>query len=90
MNMTSCPDINVLVASDDVRSQAIKLATEVAVSSPLAVKSIKATMQKDFLAKLTETMAHESAEQHWQFSAEDFKEGVAAMTERRQPQFKGK
>jgi enoyl-CoA hydratase/carnithine racemase len=82
--------VDVLVAHDDVRSQAIKLATEMAVSAPLAVKSIKATMQKEFLIKLRETVTHESTEQHWQFATEDFKEGVAAMSERRAPRFQGK
>lgn len=82
--------VDILVARDDVRSQAIKLASEVAVSAPLAVISIKATMQKELLMKLRETVAHESAEQHWQFATEDFKEGVAAMSERRLPRFQGK
>jgi enoyl-CoA hydratase/carnithine racemase len=81
--------IDVLVAREEVRSQAIGLALEIAVSAPLAIKSIKATLQKELLEKLEETVTHESVEQARLFRTEDFEEGIAAMSERRLPQFQG-
>jgi hypothetical protein len=48
------------------------------------------TMQKELPVKLRGTVAHESREQQWQFGTEDFREGVAAMAERRRPKFHGK
>jgi enoyl-CoA hydratase/carnithine racemase len=39
---------------------------------------------------LEQAVAHESLEQNWQFKSADFKEGVKAMTERREPQFQGR
>jgi enoyl-CoA hydratase/carnithine racemase len=81
---------DVLVEQDEVRAEALKLATEIAISAPLAVVSTRATLRKGLVDAIRVAVAHESTEQNWQFKTEDFKEGVAAMSARRDPQFQGR
>jgi enoyl-CoA hydratase/carnithine racemase len=78
-----------LVPYEQVRSRAIELATEIAISSPLAVRSTRDTLRAGFLDQIRIAVARESAEQSWQFSTEDCKEGIKAMAERRTPVFNG-
>jgi enoyl-CoA hydratase/carnithine racemase len=80
---------DLLVPQSEVREQAMKLAKEIAVSAPLSVQSTRATLRQGLIEQLEKAVAHESAEQNWQFKTEDFKEGVKAMTERREPHFQG-
>lgn len=81
---------DLLVPQADVRTQALKLAHEMAVSAPLSLQSTRATLRQGLVAQLEQAVAHESLEQTWQFKTDDFKEGVKAMTERREPQFQGR
>jgi len=81
---------DMLVPKENLREEAIKLATEIAISAPLAVVSTRATMRKGLVDLVRAAVAHESIEQDWQRKTEDFKEGVAAMSARREPAFKGK
>ena len=81
---------DVLVAQDQVRAEALKLAAEIAVSAPLAVVSTRATLRQGLVDAIRTAVARESVEQNWQFKTEDFKEGVAAMGARREPQFSGR
>ena len=76
-----------LVPSDQVRARAMALAQEIAVSSPRAVQSTRATLKGDMVEKIRSAVARESSEQTWQFKTSDFQEGVAAMAERRDPNF---
>ena len=78
-----------LVAQDQVRSEAARLAREIAVSAPLAVQATRATLRQGLLEQIRSAVARESTEQNAQFKTADFKEGVAAMAERREPRFKG-
>lgn len=80
---------DVLVPQDQVRAEAQKLAREIAVSAPLAVQSTRATLRQGLVEQLRVAVARESAEQNAQFRTADFREGVAAMAERREPRFKG-
>jgi enoyl-CoA hydratase/carnithine racemase len=82
--------VDVLVAKDQVRSEAMALATEIAGSAPLAVVSTRATLRRDLLAELHAAVAHECEEQHHHYQSADFQEGVAAMAARRPPEFKGR
>jgi 2-(1,2-epoxy-1,2-dihydrophenyl)acetyl-CoA isomerase len=78
-----------LVASDRLREEAVALAEEIAISSPLAVRSIRQTMRGDLADLIREATAHEAAEQAKQFASDDFREGVSAAAERRRPRFTG-
>jgi len=81
---------DVLVPQDQVRAKALELATEIATSSPLAVQSTRATMRAGLAQEVRNAVAHESVEQNLHFKTEDFKEGVKAMAERRDPTFQGR
>jgi enoyl-CoA hydratase/carnithine racemase len=76
-----------LVDSDRLRQEAIALAEEIAVSSPLAVRAIRRTMRGDLTERIRQALAHEAAEQAKLFGTSDFREGVAAAAERRPPRF---
>lgn len=80
---------DVLVAQDQVRTEAARLAREIATSAPLAVQSTRATLRNGLVEQIRLAVAHESAEQNAQFKTADFKEGVAAMAARREPRFQG-
>ncbi|MBI3372092.1 MAG: enoyl-CoA hydratase/isomerase family protein [Betaproteobacteria bacterium] len=59
-----------------------------AVHGPAIGGGLGLAVMADF--RVTCPEARESAEQGWRYMTEDFKEGIAAMSERRAPQFKGK
>lgn len=79
-----------LVASDRLREEAVALAEEIAISSPLAVRAIRQTMRGDLTERIGAATAREAAEQAKLFPTEDFREGVAAAAERRPPRFSGR
>ena len=80
---------DVLVPQDQVRSEAAKLAREIALSAPLAVQSTRATLRQGLVEQIRLAVARESTEQNAQFKTADFREGVAAMAARREPRFTG-
>lgn len=81
---------DLLVPLDQLRAQAVNLAQEIALSAPVAVRSTRATLRAGLAEQVRVAVAHEGAEQIRHFATEDFKEGVAAMTERRPPRFQGR
>ena len=80
---------DVLVAQNQVRAEAVKLAREIATSAPLAVQSTRATLRRGLVEQIRSAVAHESTEQNAHFKTADFGEGVAAMAARREPRFNG-
>jgi enoyl-CoA hydratase/carnithine racemase len=79
-----------LVPSPELRDQALALAREVAKSAPLAVQAIRSTLRGELADRVRVATAHEAAEQAKLFATEDFREGVAAAAERRDPEFRGR
>lgn len=79
-----------LVSVDTLRIEAQQFAREIAISAPLAVRSIRQTLRGDLANEVRTATAHENTEQTWLRQTEDFAEGTTAMAERRQPRFQGK
>jgi 2-(1,2-epoxy-1,2-dihydrophenyl)acetyl-CoA isomerase len=79
-----------LVPAHRVRSEAHALAGEIAASAPLAVRSIRQTLRGDLAARVRAATERELAEQDRLARTNDFREGVRAMSERREPKFAGR
>jgi 2-(1,2-epoxy-1,2-dihydrophenyl)acetyl-CoA isomerase len=78
-----------LVPRDEVRAGAHALAAEIAAAAPLAVRSIRATLRGDLADQLAAAVDHERVEQQRLMRTADFREGVAAVAERRPGRFTG-
>ena len=74
----------------EVRARALDLATEIARSAPLAVRSIRATLRRGLADAVREATDHELAEQSRLRRTADHEEGVKATAERRLGDFKGR
>jgi enoyl-CoA hydratase/carnithine racemase len=78
-----------LVAQDQVRTEAIDMARELARAAPLSVQSTRETLNLQLLSDFRAATDRESFEQNWLRETQDYKEGVEASTARREPQFTG-
>ncbi len=78
------------VALENVRQAAWDLAREIAVNAPLALVSTRQTMRGDLAEAVRKATDHELKEQTWLRQTEDFREGVAATSDRRLPNFAGR
>ena len=78
-----------LVPRDEVRSEAHTMAREIAMSAPLAVRSIRTTLRGDLADQVEAATFHEHREQDRLQHTADFAEGTRAMAERRTPEFRG-
>jgi enoyl-CoA hydratase/carnithine racemase len=76
-----------LVPLENVRAEAQAFAAEIAVSAPLAVESIRATMRGGLAERVRAATDWEKIEQDRLRATADFKEGITAMAERRRPNF---
>jgi 2-(1,2-epoxy-1,2-dihydrophenyl)acetyl-CoA isomerase len=79
-----------LAAAEELRAEAHALAAEIARSAPLAVRSIRETMRGDLAGRVRAALARERTEQERLNRTEDFREGVLATAERREPRFSGR
>lgn len=79
-----------LVPATAVRAEAHRMATEIAVAAPLALRAIRHTLRGELVERVAAVMAHERAEQERLMRTEDWREGVAAVAERRAARFFGR
>jgi enoyl-CoA hydratase/carnithine racemase len=79
-----------LVDAADVRSEAHAMAADIAISAPLAVRSIRTTMRGDLAERVAAAMAREAEEQDRLRQTSDWSEGIRAAAERRTPRFEGR
>ena len=78
-----------LVAQDQVRSAAQAMAAELAKSGPLAVQAARESLNLDYIAAFRAATERESFQQNMLRETNDFKEGVKAGFDRRDPVFTG-
>ena len=81
---------DVLTDKENLRSEAIKLAREIAENAPLAVASVRATMREGLADAVKAQTDHEFVEQHRLQQTADHREGVKAVAERRPGNFTGR
>lgn len=81
--------IDQIVERTAVREAGLAMAGEIAASAPLAVRSIRATLRSGLAEAAIDAMQRERAEQERLQQTDDWREGVAAMSERRTPMFRG-
>lgn len=79
-----------LVGEEEVKARGLALAHDIATSAPLAVQSTRETMRLGLADRIREANQRELSIQLGQFRTEDFREGIAAMAERRAPVFQGR
>ena len=79
-----------LVDAADVRSEARAMAADIALSAPLAVRSIRTTMRGDLADRVAAAMAREAEEQDRLRQTSDWSEGIRAAAARRTPRFDGR
>ncbi len=82
--------VDMLVPTEELRDAATGLATEIAECSPISIMETRKTMRGDLAERVKAATDHELSIQEQLRGTEDFKEGVAAMTERRVPVWKGR
>jgi enoyl-CoA hydratase/carnithine racemase len=78
-----------LVAQDKVREEAHKMAGELCKSGPLAVQAARETLNKHDFAEFRAATEREAMMQMMLRETNDFKEGVKAGFDRREPVFTG-
>lgn len=81
---------DLLVPQNEVRIQAINLAHEIASGAPLAVQATRRSLRAGLIEAVQRATEQEAALQAEHFRTQDFAEGIAAMSERREPRFSGR
>ena len=77
-----------LVSLGELREITSSFTREIAKSAPLAVESIRKTLRGDLADRVEAATLHEAAEQARLSQTEDWKEGIKASAERRDPSFR--
>lgn len=78
-----------LVEQENVRAVAHEMAAEIAKAGPLAVQATRDTLNVEYVAAFRAATERESFEQNWLRETNDYREGVQAGFDRREPVFSG-
>jgi enoyl-CoA hydratase len=79
--------VNRAVAREDVLGEALALARACATSAPRAVRGVKRALRRSLSASLEDQLSFEAERQAECFEGKDLKEGIAAVREKREPDF---
>ncbi len=79
-----------LVPAESLRDEATALAHEITSSAPLAVRAIRRTMRAGLVEEFRRATRIESEAQSVLKETDDYREGVTAAAERREPRFLGR
>lgn len=82
--------VNRVVPAADLEAETMKLAQQLAASSPLAMRGVLDCVNFGGEASIEEGLAYETAQFGLMFSTEDMREGTGAFLERRKPAFNGR
>lgn len=82
--------VNRVVPADQLESETVKIAETLAKKAPISIGMTKKIMNHHLNRDLKTLLELEAQGQGICFQTEDFKEGVTAFFEKREPQFKGK
>ncbi|GHH97095.1 enoyl-CoA hydratase/isomerase family protein [Neobacillus kokaensis] len=82
--------INRIVSPELLMEETMKMAKQIAVQAPLAIRLIKDSVNKAVDYSLYEGMQYERKNFYLLFASEDQKEGMTAFIEKRKPDFKGR
>lgn len=81
--------VNRVVPEELYLDEAVKLAKEIALMSPIAIRLAKESVNKAFESGLQEGLFFERKNFYMTFASNDQKEGMSAFVEKRRPDFKG-
>jgi 2-(1,2-epoxy-1,2-dihydrophenyl)acetyl-CoA isomerase len=82
--------INYLVPLEDLKQEALKVASELSAGPVKTYGMIKKIIDHSFTSSLEEILEQERITQTMMITTEDHKEGITAFKEKRKPSFKGK
>jgi 2-(1,2-epoxy-1,2-dihydrophenyl)acetyl-CoA isomerase len=81
---------NRVVAADDLLSETLAWAQELAQKSPLSLRYAKAALNSAMTHSVADTISNEADLQHLCINSDDAKEGVIAFLQKRAPDWKGR
>ncbi|MFP6605503.1 MAG: enoyl-CoA hydratase-related protein [Myxococcota bacterium] len=81
---------NRCLATEEVVPAARELAAQIAVCAPMAVQGVKRALDRALGANLEDQLSFEASEQAICFESEDVHEGIAAVRDKRNPEFRGR
>ncbi len=81
--------VNKVVPVEMYLQEALRLASEIAAMSPIAVQLAKEAVNRSFETLLDEGLHFERKNFYLTFASNDQKEGMSAFIEKRKPEFKG-
>jgi enoyl-CoA hydratase len=81
--------VNKVVPVELYLDEAVKLAREIALQSPIAIRLAKESVLKAYESSLSEGLEFERKNFYLLFATDDQKEGMAAFVEKRAPKFRG-